>query len=94
MQKVTKRLIIIHYFQFMLCLAFELLNNDLAFFSLSNSLGTCAQDMKYCPTHAVESSKIHNGSNTAGSRFKTRQLSLSHTYLIGFKSATSSAMEK
>ena len=31
-QKVTKWLIIIHYFQFMLCIAFTLLNNNLAHF--------------------------------------------------------------
>ena len=36
--------------------------------------------MKSCPTHAVESSKIHNGFDTAGSRFQTRQPSLSHTF--------------
>ena len=42
--------------------------------------------MKSCPTHAVESSKIHNDFDAAGSWFKTRQPSLSHTCLIGFKS--------
>ena len=40
--------------------------------------------MKSCPTH--ESSKIHNGFDTAGSWFKTRQPGLSHTCSIGFKS--------
>ena len=48
-------------------------------FSSKNSLGTCVQDMKSCPTHAVESSKIRNGFDTAGSRFHTRQPSLFHT---------------
>ena len=43
--------------------------------------------MKSCATHAVESSKIHNGFDAAGSRFQTRQPSLSHTCLIGFKSS-------
>ena len=42
--------------------------------------------MKTCPTPAVESGKIHNGFDTAGSRFQTRQPSLSHTCTIGFKS--------
>ena len=28
------------------------------------SLGTCVQDIKSCPTHAVESRKIHNGFGT------------------------------
>ena len=51
-----------------------------------NSLGTCVQDMKSCPTHAVESSEIHNGFDITGSRFQTRQLSLSQTCSIGFKS--------
>ena len=51
-----------------------------------NSLGACVQDMKSCPTHAVESSKIHNCFDTAGSRFNTRQPSLSHTCSKGFKS--------
>ena len=85
-QKVTKWLIIIHYFRFMLCIAFTLSNNNLAHFSSLNSLGTCVQDMKSCPTHAVVSSKIHNGFDTAGSRFQTLQPSLSHTCSIGFKS--------
>ena len=40
----------------------------------------CVQDMKSCPTSAVESSKIHNGFDMAGSRFQTRQQSLSHTF--------------
>ena len=34
---------------------------QLGTFSSLNSLGTCVQDLKPCPTHAVESSKIHNG---------------------------------
>ena len=55
-------------------------------FSPLNSLGICVQDMKSCPTHAVESSKMHNGFDTAVYRFKTRQLSLSHAFSIGFKS--------
>ena len=80
-QKVTKWLTIIHYFRFMLCIAFTLSNNN----SL-NSLGICVQDMKSCPFHAVESGKIHNGFDMAGSGFQTRQPSLSHTCLIGFKS--------
>ena len=42
--------------------------------------------MVSCPTHAVESSKIHNGFDTAGSRFQTRQPSLSHMFSIGSKS--------
>ena len=67
--KVTKRHPIIHYFRFMLCIAFTLLNNNLAHFSSLNSLGTCVEDMKSCPTSAVESSKIHNGFDTAISRF-------------------------
>ena len=57
-------------------------------FSSLNSLGTCVQDIKSCPTHAVESGKIHNGFDSAGSRFQTRQLSLSHMCLIGFKSSS------
>ena len=36
--------------------------------------------MKSCPTAAVESSKIHNGFDTAGSRFQTHQPRLSHTF--------------
>ena len=36
--------------------------------------------MKSCPTHAVESSKIHNGFDTSGSRFQTCQQSLSHVF--------------
>ena len=59
---------------------------QLGTFSSLNSLGTCVQYMKSCPTHAVESSKIYNGFDTAGSRFQTRQLSLSHMCSIGFKS--------
>ena len=43
--------------------------------------------MKSCPTHAVESSEIHNVFDTAGSGFQTRQPSLSHTCSIGFKSS-------
>ena len=35
-----------------------------------NSLGTCDQDMKSCPTPAVEFSKIQNGFVTAGSLFQ------------------------
>ena len=50
---------------------------QLGTFSSFNSLGTCVQDMKSCPTHAVESSKIHNSFDTAGFRFQTRQQSLS-----------------
>ena len=42
--------------------------------------------MKSCPTHAVESSKIHNGFETTGYWFQTRQPSLSNTCSIGFKS--------
>ena len=42
--------------------------------------------MKSCPTNAVQSSKIHNGFDMAGFRFQTRQMSLSHTCSIGFKS--------
>ena len=63
MQKVTKWLTIIHYFRCMLCIAFTLSSR----FSSWNPLGTCVQDMKSCPTPAVESSKIHNGFDTAGS---------------------------
>ena len=59
---------------------------QLGTFSSLNSLGTCVQDMNSCPTHAVESSKVHNGFDTAGSRFQTVQLSLSHMCSIGFKS--------
>ena len=55
-------------------------------FSSLNSVGKCVQDMKSCPTPAVESSKIHNGFDTAGSRFQTRQPSLSHMCSIGSKS--------
>ena len=51
-----------------------------------NSLSTCVQDMKFCPTHAVEYSKIHNGFDAANSRFQTRQPTLSHMCSIGFKS--------
>ena len=43
--------------------------------------------MKSCPTYAVVSIKIHNGYETAGSRLKTRQPSLSHMCSIGFKSS-------
>ena len=43
--------------------------------------------MKYCPTPAVESSKIRNGLETAGFQFHTRQPSLSYTCSIGFKSS-------
>ena len=86
-QKVTKWLIIIHYFRFMLCISFILSNNKvLGTFSSLNLLGACVQDMQSCPTHAVESSKIHNGFDMSGSWFKTRQLSLPHTCSIGFKS--------
>ena len=60
---------------------------QLCIFSSLNSLGTCLQDMKSCPTHEVASSKIHNGFDMAGSGFQTRQLSLSHTCSIGFKSS-------
>ena len=81
-QKVMKWLTIIHYFQFMLCIAFTL-----GIFSSLNSLGTCDQDMKSCPTPAVESSEIHNGIDTAGSLFQTSQPSLSHTCSIGLKSS-------
>ena len=42
---------------------------QLGTFSSLNSLGTCVQYMKSFPAHAVESSKIHNGFDTAGSRF-------------------------
>ena len=59
---------------------------QLGTFSSLNSLSTCVQDMNACPTHAVESSKIHNGLDTASSWFQTRQPSLSPTCLIGFKS--------
>ena len=55
-------------------------------------MGTCVQDMKSCPS-AVESSKIHNGFDMAGSWFQTRQPSLSHTCSIGLSPATSSAVE-
>ena len=82
-QKVMKWLIIIHYFRFRLCISFTLSNNT---FSSLNLLGTCVKDRKSCPTHAVESSKIHNGFDTAGSQFKTCLLSLSRACLIGFKS--------
>ena len=85
-QKVTKRLIIIHYFLFMLCIAFTLSKKQFGTFSSLFSLGTCVPDLKSCPTHAVKSSKIHNGFDTAGSRYKTPQPSLSHRRLIGFKS--------
>ena len=85
-QQVTKWLIIIHYFRLMLCIAFTLWNNNLGTLSSLNSLGTFVQDMQSCPTHAVESSKIHNGFDTVGSQFQTRQPSLSHTCSIGFKS--------
>ena len=49
--------------------------------------GTCFQDMKSCPTPAVESSKIHNGFDMAGSQFQTQWTSLSHICSIGFKSS-------
>ena len=39
---------------------------QLGTFSSFNSLDTCVQDMKSCPTHAVESSKIRNGFDMAG----------------------------
>ena len=50
---------------------------QLGTFSSLNSMDTCVQDMKSCPTYEVESCKIHNGFDTAGSRFQTRQPSLS-----------------
>ena len=84
-QKVTKWLIIIHYFRFLLCIV-HTVEYCLGTFSSLNSLVTCIQDMKSCPTHAVEPDKIHNCFDTAGSRFQTRQPSLSHTCSIGFKS--------
>ena len=44
----------------------------------------CLFQFTYCV--AVESSKIHNGFDTAGFRFLTRQSSLSNTCSIGPKS--------
>ena len=82
-RKVTKSFIKIHFFRLMLCITFTLWNNNLAHFQ---HLIHWVQDMKSCPTHAVVSSKIHNGFDTAGSKFQTRHQSLSHTCLIGFKS--------
>ena len=76
-QNVTKWLTILHYFRFMLCIAFTLSNNNS--FSSLKSLVACVQDMKSLPFHAVESSKIHNGFNTAGFQFQTRHPRLSHT---------------
>ena len=67
--------------------------SQLGAFSSLNLLGTCVQDMKSCPTHAVESSKIQNGFDAAGSRFQTRQPSLSHTCSMGSSPTTSSAVE-
>ena len=59
---------------------------QLGTFSSLDLLGTCVQDMKSCPTHAVESSKINKGFGTASSQLQTRQPSLYHMCLIGFKS--------
>ena len=84
-QKITKWLIIIDYFQFMLCIVFTL-SKTTWHISTLKSLGTCVQNMNSCPAHAVESSKIHNGFDTARFLLQTRQLSLSHTCSIGFKS--------
>ena len=58
---------------------------QLGAFSSLNSLGTCVQDMKSCPTHAVESSKINNGFDTAGLVSNT-SAEIVHTCSIGFKS--------
>ena len=56
-QKITKWLIIIHYFRFMMFFAFTLSNSNLAHFIIKFT-GTCVQDMESGPTHAVESSEI------------------------------------
>ena len=73
-QTGKKWLTIVHYFRFMLYIAYTLSNNkQLGKFSSLKSLGACFQDMKSCPTHAVESSIIHNGFDTAGFQFQTRQ---------------------
>ena len=82
-QKVTKWLIIIHYFQFMLCIAFTLWKTNLAHFHHKVHL---VHAFKTCPTHAEESSKIHIGFDMAGSWLKKCQPSLSHTCSIWFKS--------
>ena len=49
--------------------------------------------MESCPTHAVESSKIHNGFDTAGSQFQTSQPSFPTLVQYGSSPATSSAVE-
>ena len=49
--------------------------------------------MKSSPTPAAESSKILNDFDTAGSRFQTRQRSLSHTCSVGFKSSSTSDVQ-
>ena len=63
------------------CVVYSLhtVEKQLGTFSSLNSLGTCVQDMKSCPTPAVESSKIPNGFDKAGFWFQTCQPSLFHT---------------
>ena len=78
--------VIIHYFRFMLCITFTLSNTSWHIFIIKFTGYMPLQDMKSCPTHAVEYSKIHNGFDTASSRFQTRQPTLSQTCIIGFKS--------
>ena len=86
-QTITKWLIIIHYFRFMLCIAFTLsINNLTNFHHQIHWVHAFKTRNPSCPTHAVESSKIHNGFDMAASRFQTCQPSLSHTCSIGSKS--------
>ena len=72
------------FFRFMLCIAFTLSNNNLAQHIIKFT--GYMRSRNEILSNSGESSKIHNGFNTAGSRFQTRQSSLSHTCLIGFKS--------
>ena len=81
--KGTKWLIIIHYFRFMLCIAFTLSNIN---FSSLNSLGYMRSRHEILSHSCSRVLQKFTGFDTAGSRFQKLQPSLSHTYSIGFKS--------
>ena len=69
----------------MLCTAFTLSITTWHIFIIKFTGYMCSRH-DTLSTHAVEASKIHNGFDTAGSWFQTRQPSLSTTCSIRFKS--------